>query len=204
VVHPDNVMPVSQIVKPFLCPSDRERAVEPGWGPTNYVACWGSGAGGGKKKDADGVFYVNSQTRFADITDGTSNTAMFSEHTLGPGGPRARLTPKSARDVWVWADGRWISDASCARATRAYMDRGAKWADGMISMSGYNHWYPPNAQTPDCQARSSAWKAARSRHPGGVSLLLCDGSVRFVSDTVDLQIWRSLGSRNGGEVLGQF
>ena len=48
------------------------------------------------------------------------------------------------------------------------------------------------------------WKAARSRHPGGVNFLLCDGSVRFVGETIDIDTWHALGSRNGGEVLGEF
>jgi prepilin-type processing-associated H-X9-DG protein len=45
---------------------------------------------------------------------------------------------------------------------------------------------------------------ARSRHPGGVNVALADGSVRFVSQTVDLEAWRALGSRNGNEVPGNF
>jgi prepilin-type processing-associated H-X9-DG protein len=45
---------------------------------------------------------------------------------------------------------------------------------------------------------------ARSRHPGGVNVGLCDGSVRLVSETVNLDTWRALGSRNGNEVLGQY
>jgi prepilin-type processing-associated H-X9-DG protein len=48
------------------------------------------------------------------------------------------------------------------------------------------------------------WIAARSRHPGGVNVALCDGSVHFVSETVDRETWRALGSRNGREVLDQF
>ena len=43
-----------------------------------------------------------------------------------------------------------------------------------------------------------------SRHSGGVNLLLGDGSVRFVRDSVTVATWRALGSRNGGEVLGDF
>ena len=46
--------------------------------------------------------------------------------------------------------------------------------------------------------------AARSRHTGGVHALLCDGSVRFISDNVNLSIWRGLGTRAGSEVLGEF
>jgi prepilin-type processing-associated H-X9-DG protein len=42
---------------------------------------------------------------------------------------------------------------------------------------------------------------ANSNHTGGVNMLLCDGSVRFVSDGVSLATWRGLGSRNGGEVF---
>ena len=42
--------------------------------------------------------------------------------------------------------------------------------------------------------------AARSRHPGGVNAVLCDASVRFVSDTIALDVWQAMGSMNGGEV----
>jgi prepilin-type processing-associated H-X9-DG protein len=45
---------------------------------------------------------------------------------------------------------------------------------------------------------------ARSLHPGGVNLALGDGSVRFVSDHVDLAMWRAAATRAGGEVLGQL
>ena len=41
---------------------------------------------------------------------------------------------------------------------------------------------------------------ASSRHPGGVNLMLVDGSVRFVKDTINSQVWQSLGTIAGGEV----
>ena len=48
------------------------------------------------------------------------------------------------------------------------------------------------------------WKAARSMHVGGVQILLCDGSARFISDNIDTATWRALGTRDGGEVIGEF
>ena len=45
---------------------------------------------------------------------------------------------------------------------------------------------------------------ANSNHPGGVNVLLGDGSVHFVSYGIDLQTWRGLGTRNGSERLGEF
>jgi prepilin-type processing-associated H-X9-DG protein len=42
---------------------------------------------------------------------------------------------------------------------------------------------------------------ANSYHPGGVNVLACDGSVRFIKDSVSLPVWMALGSRNGGEVI---
>ena len=42
---------------------------------------------------------------------------------------------------------------------------------------------------------------ANSYHPGGVNVTLCDGSVRFVKESISLQTWRALGLRNGGEVI---
>ncbi len=84
-VHPDNLEPVSGIIPLFLCPSDTERKVDESYGPTDYMACWGSGVPPWTVRftsETDGVFYANSTTRFADITDVTSNTAMTSESTL--------------------------------------------------------------------------------------------------------------------------
>ena len=48
------------------------------------------------------------------------------------------------------------------------------------------------------------WKAARSLHSGGVHMLLCDGSTRFVAENINVNVWRGLGTRAGGEVLGEF
>lgn len=45
---------------------------------------------------------------------------------------------------------------------------------------------------------------ARSTHPGGVSAALCYGSVRFISNSVDLTTWRNLGASQDGQVLGSF
>ena len=45
---------------------------------------------------------------------------------------------------------------------------------------------------------------ARSYHPGGVQVCMADGSVRFVSENINLLIWQALGTRGGGEVVGDF
>jgi hypothetical protein len=47
-------------------------------------------------------------------------------------------------------------------------------------------------------------KGPRSRHVGGVHCLLGDGAVRFVSENIDLNNWRALATRSGGEVQGEF
>src|SRR5262249_26807194 len=83
--------------------------------------------------------------------------------------------------------------------------RGAQWINGHFGNTLYNHYYPPNAAGKwDCGNRShnKAPTSGRSYHPGGVNLLLADGSVRFVADAVSLTTWRALATRAGGEVVG--
>lgn len=48
---------------------------------------------------------------------------------------------------------------------------------------------------------NNEWAASRSRHPGGVQVAYCNGSVAFVADTIGLNIWRAIGSIDGGETL---
>jgi hypothetical protein len=65
----------------------------------------------------------------------------------------------------------------------------------------YNHYYRPNDPTPDCNNgfHNFALTAARSRHHGGVHISLCDGSVRFIQETLELDVWRALATRDGKE-----
>jgi prepilin-type N-terminal cleavage/methylation domain-containing protein/prepilin-type processing-associated H-X9-DG protein len=197
---------VAQRLALFLCPSDLSQPGDPAFGPTNYVGCLGSGANGGSRTVADGVLYNNSTTRLADLTDGTSNTALMSEQILGPGGPG--VTDPTQVDVRLhYASLRVrqpVTDGLCAVATNWPGDRGSRWADGEVQYGLYDHHYPPNPPQWDCVAIEFSWKAARSRHTGGVNLLLADGSVHFVSNAVNPATWQGLGSRNGGEVLGDF
>ncbi len=78
----------------------------------------------------------------------------------------------------------------------------------------YNHLRAPNDMLPDCRGglphstrENPLWSwlslniAARSKHPGGVNSLLCDGSVRFVKNSINVLVWQGLGTRNGGEVI---
>ena len=82
-VHPKNVEAVKIGSASFSARPTRSRYLSPRLAPTSYAACAGSGAEGGSPRDADGVFFINSQTRIARITDGASKTALFSESTLG-------------------------------------------------------------------------------------------------------------------------
>jgi prepilin-type N-terminal cleavage/methylation domain-containing protein/prepilin-type processing-associated H-X9-DG protein len=223
-VTPDNRFAVEQTVKLFLCPSDRMEPVSGGYGvpvfgPVNYCACIGSGTthGGppyGSPWDADGIFRAAVNGRFAEITDGLSNTAAFSESLLGEG-PTRVTGPSPGKPQRVYANvGPPITPARCGAARRWNVEepRGYSWATGEIRCASYNHFYPPNPPQYDCVANLATagqqqftavgFKAARSNHPGGVNLLLADGAVRFVTNAIQIDTWRALATRAGGEVLG--
>ena len=48
------------------------------------------------------------------------------------------------------------------------------------------------------------YSAARSRHPGGVNVAFCDGSIHFISNAIQLGTWQALGTMDGGEVVGDY
>jgi prepilin-type N-terminal cleavage/methylation domain-containing protein/prepilin-type processing-associated H-X9-DG protein len=224
-ISPDNQFAVQQSIKLFLCPSDTMMPMPgaygvPTLGPVNYVACTGSGAtaGGppyGSPWDADGIFRAGVNGSFAEITDGLSNTAAFSESILGDGPTvQSGPSPGDPRKVYAYLPAPpGLTPDGCATANVWNYEnpRGYLWASGEIRCASYNHYYTPNSPRYDCvslittlgQQRYTAvgFKAARSNHSGGVNLLLADGSVRFVTDGIDVYTWRALSTRSGGEVL---
>ena len=218
---------VAQVLPEFLCSSDLGQPVKSEWGPTNYVACAGSGAGGGTPFETDGVFHVNSETTFAKLGDGSSHTVAMSESLLGEDtqldstsaftGATPERNYKFTLGFSAVPD---LSDAKCNGA-KSYNSttgngndpRGFAWCSGEYRCALYNHYYSPNAANFDCitsvtvdptlppQKLYSAygWRAARSKHPGGVNVLLADGSSRFVEEGIGLAVWKSLSTCNAGD-----
>jgi prepilin-type N-terminal cleavage/methylation domain-containing protein/prepilin-type processing-associated H-X9-DG protein len=208
--------PIVKLTVPiFLCPSDRMKAVSELFGPTNYAGCAGSGAGGGSPFDTDGLFGINSQTRLKDIRDGLSKTVAFSESVLGDGAIASRTaTGIDAATGYGFVFVTPLTDAACSRPFYYnFTDlRGFSWANGEYRTTLYNHMRRPNDPAMDCLAAvmttadlakmyaGYGWRAARSRHPGGVNVLMADGAAQFIEDGVEPAVWQAISTRAGGEV----
>lgn len=199
------------LLKLYLCPSDRTQGRVPGstHGGINYVANVGSGTiNHGTIADGDGVF-TQVPLSIKDLLDGTSNTAAFSESILGNGVTSTGTAPSDPlREILRIPSPGLPTPEACASGTNGVWggNRGAKWIDGHYGNALYNHYYQPNSPTWDCGVSGNQrglW-SARSGHPGGVQLLLCDGSVRFVRQDLQLPVWRALSTRGGGEVGSEF
>jgi prepilin-type processing-associated H-X9-DG protein len=208
-VRPENAAAVKTWVAEFLCPADEIRILNEDFAPTSYAACAGSGAGGGTPRDADGVFYINSQTRLAQISDGASKTALLSESILGNPQPSAH-DPQTEYKFAFLAP---ISDSLCNGSVQWNVSdpRGFAWVNGEFRCALYNHRTTPNSTTPDCigvqiggdvktRYTPYGWRTARSRHAGGANVLLADGSLQFVGDTIDAGAWTALATIEGGDV----
>jgi len=232
IADPNNAKAASFVIPMFLCPSDKSMSLGGDYGvaslgPSNYCANLGSGINtyqgspaNGSPYNADGVMFANSSVRIGDMTDGTSNTACMSESLLGDGATSVLNTATSTPPVssqrsyaYLTTYQSSLDDASCASATNWNIQdlRQFLWYSGEIRNTSYNHYYLPNDTRWDCITNAYnfgytaiGWKAARSLHVGGVHLLLCDGSGRFVSNNIDSTTWRSLSTRAGAEILGPF
>ena len=203
-IFPQNQKGVAAMVPLFLCPSDYAKVIVTGFAPSNYVACAGSGTNGGEATNADGIFYLNSRTRIIDIQNGTSNTVLMSESLVGRGG--ANVTDPTQVDPQTMYAGLGTSslagppltEANCESPGTWWTNQSGKWADGAFPNMLFNNYYTPNAAKPDCVwllHHDPAWRAARSRHPGGVNVLFADGSVQFVSNSIGAATWQNLGMR---------
>jgi len=214
------------IVPMFRCPSDGERDmyteyyVSDGYAFAggNYMVCSGSGTGTSYdiRYRTDGAFYQQSACGFRDFVDGLSNTLLFGETLLGnhrdtggakPEDPQRQVgncTSLSATGPGVGG----LSNPDLASVLNGCSSwqglRASGWIVGKAYTCTFCPYMPPNTPVPDLYRMGMGYFAARSKHPGGVNVGLCDGSVRFISETIDLATWRALGSIAGGEVVTGF
>jgi len=243
----------------LLCPSDNQRTRPNNpWAPMNY--CGNHGGPGVIRNFAGTIvpFFTCSTTNMlphpgaptwpvgtcwwgADgnlgffglegITDGSSNTALFSERLTGAttadvqptaGSVNARrgiyLDPpnmsiayNSGNATLALQSMKACQSIAGATASNSGWLQGFSWTMGFpwhIVVNRYTHYNTPNKLTCLSQADpgglwggTSGMVTVSSNHPGGVNVCFADGSVRFLKDSVAPQTWWAIGTRNGGEVL---
>jgi prepilin-type N-terminal cleavage/methylation domain-containing protein/prepilin-type processing-associated H-X9-DG protein len=209
----------------FLCPSDTDRLLSP-TGHNSYTGNNGSGPDTnganptgvicGSKMYLTGPIFDSTTVRLQEITDGLSQTAAFSERVKGIGlnnngqPPDNMNPPGSVIRIGKVPDDPEVVYALCyagnphapVAGLSGDYSVGSFWHIGTMHGTRYNHVMPPN--TWSCSQKNSdndGAHTASSRHPGLVNVLLADGSVRAVKQTVNRLIWRALGTRAGGEVI---
>lgn len=207
--HANNYQSRITKIPTFVCPSsagfglvDFDHAQAARWARvrTNYVVNWGN-TGFGQLPVGSVVFggapftFVRS-VKLKEITDGTSHTLFVSEaltpvesvNYAGPIGETSLNEGGQSFDSWLTPNSSApdISFRACPTqgdgGVNCQVDVGAGGLPNPQSGGNRQHY------------------AARSAHPGGVIAAMCDGSVQFYTDEIDLQLWRALSTAKGGEM----
>jgi prepilin-type N-terminal cleavage/methylation domain-containing protein/prepilin-type processing-associated H-X9-DG protein len=246
-----NLAARSQDIPIYLCPSDPSNVIRPAdWvltgnnnpsqypeGRCSYLASIGAtsslvptNANSTTWGTFGGIFAVTGASgqilkgvAIVAITDGTSNTAMFSEvmratepwpHTSGFRDNTSILLAAGndpGTNILFDSDARTAPSCSTGSpwsSTISYI--GTEYERALYGTVYYNHTLPPNwnrkmsgSQRYNCGDTGITYfhVSASSYHSGGVNLVMADGSVRFVRDSVDFPAWQAAGSRAGGETL---
>jgi prepilin-type N-terminal cleavage/methylation domain-containing protein/prepilin-type processing-associated H-X9-DG protein len=188
-------------------------------GPSNgpFIA-----GGPGKGWNNNNSYTAAQCYSFRDIIDGLSNTAAFSEKVKGMNNnPRDPLKPTStvfnvglsganpsiAQDYFLVC--KRINPQTQATMTgQGYTTDpngiGCLWHSGYTPQTRYTHVMTPNMYSCNYDGGGAGNRGAHtasSHHPGGVNVLFCDGSVKFLKDTVAPQTWWAIGTKSNGEVV---
>lgn len=161
----------------FSCPADVGAVLDSSSAPrwrANYVANWGNGNYG----NPNGPFGFKKGIKSDDVTDGLSNTLMFSETLIVN-------NATTVSDIQVGAGGQTFTTGPVASP----FTPNSKNLDIFVTLP---------ATDANILAQSLG---ARSKHTGGVNVAMCDGSVRFYSDEVTPAVWNNISTRAGKESL---
>ena len=220
------IIPWAKASAPFFrCPSDSaakeipsDLAVGENFAPINYVVCTGDGLAkpgdysatmpGYDGVKTNGLFHFTSAYNIAAVTDGTSNTMMMSESSIGDGSakmPGSELSladykkQKQQRILYGQLSGSGHLAASDPVTLEAGLNppaywltnRCTTWMIGRFHYTTYGAFLLPNSDTPSAWYMNGGHFSAQSYHPGGVHVLLVDGSARFVPNTVSYDCWKA-------------
>ncbi len=210
----------------LLCPSQPNHVSTSVHGRTSYAFNTGDSMSV-LTSNPRGVFGVRSKIGMRDILDGTSNTIMMAERTQpmsnndigGVAFPSPMTIPNDCLATYNKATKQYTNNPGGVR-----IFAGEKWADGGMGAAGFNTILPPNS--PSCIGAGTSHEeregfySAGSKHTGGAQVVLADGGVRFISENISTGnqataannlsgqspygVWGALGTRNGGEVVGEF
>lgn len=206
----------------FLCPSDDDPSGD--WpGGNNYAGNQGSWlcdlsetnpptdpALLALNEKQSGILYYKSAVKPSMVRDGLSKTAYFSERLKGRG------IPDPFADMYVIqaSEAKTLDTlyARCTAITSTDLPLTSKWGWSWVMGENcctlYNHVSTPNTHAcggtgftgaPAAMSNMPMQVPPSSRHPGGVNVALGDGSVHFVSNNINLQVWRAAGTRAGRE-----
>jgi prepilin-type N-terminal cleavage/methylation domain-containing protein/prepilin-type processing-associated H-X9-DG protein len=189
----------ANVVGMFLCPSDPMKLVAFPTAPSNYMSNQGIDCMC-QFNQCSGVFGHSTFTKLAWIRDGTSNTIAVSETLRGDNNP-ATLQDNYISTSSTSANAQDVT--TCQALTPNASDRGLSWIGGQPQYNMFSTNRVPNDVLYDCRAPNFGCTnmAARSAHPGGVVVGMCDGSVQFMSQNIDLLTYQALGTKSGGETV---
>lgn len=215
-----------QRINTFLCPAERndrpylENQVRALY-PASYAFCYGTWFvyDPVARRGGDGAIAVNEQLHAKNIRDGLHNTLYVAEvkawtaYYRDGGIPSALDTPppSSVEELTAYCSGGGLkADPSLGHT---------EWVDARVYHTGFTTVFTPNSKVTvegyDIDFVSSregksdvlptfAAVTSRSYHPGSVNILLLDCSVRTVVAEIDLSIWRALGTRCSGDIVGNY
>ncbi len=194
----------------FLCPSD---------GESYHLNSYRFNRGrlvAANNRSFDGPFSIFVRPSEASITDGLSNTAFVSERiggsflsSFGTGWPRdvKRWSGAGIIGGVIRSDDQYIPGCLEAEPIQWFTTSGRYWFYTGFDNCHYNHNGTPNDPRPSCGAGPNSPDSVnfiglhppRSYHPGGVNVLMGDGRVQVVTNSIQRQVWVSLGTYNAGD-----
>lgn len=190
-----NGKPGNEMIPAFVCPSDPTRPINNTEGPTNYAGIWGDRA----RPESDRGVFSRYKVTMASITDGTANTAMVGEvfrgkacdHYYTGGWNGGALNGQRCR--------RWAEETGyCGAATGTYDRFLSKWV-GLAPNDPQNDMITWSDQNCAGCFQDVDRRPISSLHPGGAQCAYADGSVHFIPNSVNGDLWLATGSRAGSE-----